>query len=316
MSSPRSSLRRARRIVCLLGTAVVTEEDGHVAIDRVATAVKQLCDLKKEGFEVIVVTSGAVGIGQDFVRKQSMLQGSLEGIVDRQISADNHDADLRMNLRTCAAAGQVGLMMLYHALFQQCDEPCAQILTTEAQLTDGGQGSTNLSGTVGDLLKLGVVPVVNENDVMSTRVKELRDEQGAILWDNESLAMLVARECFADAVLCVTDTPGLVRAPAEGGGGGGAAAAAAGPVVAQHAPGTSYGAAPGSRVGVQGVLGLAAAADAAVQQGWVRSVVVVGVEDIKHTMAGRDVGTMFVASGGGGGGGGGGDLPHVAQSRL
>jgi len=52
-----------------------------------------------------------------------------------------------------------------------------------------------------------------------------------------------------------------------------------------------------------------------VQQGWVRSVVVVGVEDIKHTMAGRDVGTMFVASGGGGGGGGG-DLPHVAQSRL
>ena len=308
--SKRSSLRHARRIVCLMGTAVVTEDDGHVAIDRVATAVKALCELKKEGHEIIVVTSGAVGIGQDFVRKQEMLQGSLEAITEGRLSAGAPGQS--SSLRTCAAAGQVGLMMLYSTLFSQCDEPCAQILTTEAQLRDGSAGAANLSTTVADLLALGVVPVINENDVMSTRDVALRDTEGAILWDNESLAMLVARECFADAVLCITDTPGLVSAV------DGAA------VVPQHTPGSAgqYGAAAGSRVGAQGVAGLAGACEAAVERGWVRTVVVLGLDDIRSVMAGQAVGTMFTREASDRGGGSGGaskavvQAPREARSRL
>ena len=284
----QSVVSGARRIVCLLSTPVVTEEDGCVALDRLASAVKQLCALKRAGHEIIVVASGAVGIGQEFLRKQAVLSASLDTITDGFKKQEND-----LGLRVCAAAGQAGLMGLLSTMFGQYEEPCAQILTEEADFADPVQRS-NFSHTTQALLKVGVIPVINENDVMSRRETHLRDSEGQVLWDNEPLALLVGRECFVDVVLLVGDTPGLLSE--EGG------------VVDTFDADVPVIAPPGSRVGLEGVRGKVSAAQRAVRDGWVRAVLMICVNDIESASAGEVKGTLFTRHGR--------DDPAASRARL
>ena len=285
----QSLVSGARRIVCLLSTPVVTEEDGCVALDRLASAVKQLCALKRAGHEIIVVASGAVGIGQEFLRKQAVLSASLDTITDGFKKQDND-----LGLRVCAAAGQAGLMSLLSTMFGQYEEPCAQILTEEADFADPVQRS-NFAQATQALLKVGVIPVINENDVMSRRGTQLRDSEGQVLWDNEPLAMLIGRECFVDVVLLVGDTPGLLSETGD--------------VVDTFDDGIAViDGGRGSRVGLEGVRGKVSAAQQAVRDGWVRAVLMIGVNDIESASAGEVKGTLFARHSG--------DEPGTSRARL
>lgn len=199
----RAFLRNARRIVVKVGTAVVTRvTDGRIAIGRLGDLCEQVQELMREGKEVILVSSGAVGVGRQKLRHQILLRSSFEDLQKPQRELDG---------KPCAAIGQSGLMSLYDTLFQSLDCACSQLLVTDNDFSNPdfrGQ----LRETVNLLLHHGVVPIFNENDAISTRRAPYKDETG-IFWDNDSLAALLALELKADALVLLSDVDGLYTGP-------------------------------------------------------------------------------------------------------
>uniref|UniRef100_A0A6B2LLD9 Aspartate/glutamate/uridylate kinase domain-containing protein n=1 Tax=Arcella intermedia TaxID=1963864 RepID=A0A6B2LLD9_9EUKA len=106
--------------------------------------------------------------------------------------------------RACAAAGQSGMMSLYDDMFSQKGVAISQILLTENDFRNP-QVRKHLQDTLNVLLKWNVVPIINENDVITTRTTPYRDEGGAIFWDNDSLAALIAAEVKADILILLSD---------------------------------------------------------------------------------------------------------------
>jgi glutamate 5-kinase len=143
----REALRSARRIVVKVGTAVVAGAGG-LALGRLGGLVEQLHLLRQGGREVMLVTSGAIGVG---ARKLGM-PTPVTGVVDRQ---------------ACAAAGQGALMALYDNLFRQVGCVSAQVLLTEGDFLHRTRYLA-LHDTLDRLLQLGAIPVINENDTVST----------------------------------------------------------------------------------------------------------------------------------------------------
>lgn len=113
-----------------------------------------------------------------------------------------------LNERACAAAGQSELMSLYSSMFSEYNIACSQILVTDADF-GSRKRRKNLRTTIDYLLSLGVVPIINENDVISTRKTPTRDEKNLIFWDNDSLACLVGAEVGAELLLLLSDVDGL-----------------------------------------------------------------------------------------------------------
>jgi len=190
----RRAVTDATRILIKVGTSVVTQPDGTFALGRLGNLVEQIAELRKKSKEVIVVTSGAVGQGIQVLR--------------RNTSKSADPTNTTFDPRACAAAGQSGMMALYEALFAQKSISCAQVLLTDDDFKSPTRRET-LKGTLNGLLKLGIVPILNENDVISERKTPLRDESGAIFWDNDSLAALIATEISADLLLLLSDIEGL-----------------------------------------------------------------------------------------------------------
>ncbi|KAL6064455.1 Delta-1-pyrroline-5-carboxylate synthase [Balamuthia mandrillaris] len=188
----RRTLRTKKRILIKVGTGVVTDDDGLVALGRISNLVEQISTLKKQGKEVILVTSGAVAMG-----KQKL---------------DLRGPNARKLPRACAAAGQSGLMALYDTLFRLKNLTCAQVLVTDTDFMSK-QRRENLRNTLNDLIALGSIPIINENDVISTREAPNIDEENAIFWDNDSLSALIAAELSADLLILLTDVQGLYRRP-------------------------------------------------------------------------------------------------------
>uniref|UniRef100_A0A6B2LHS9 Aspartate/glutamate/uridylate kinase domain-containing protein n=1 Tax=Arcella intermedia TaxID=1963864 RepID=A0A6B2LHS9_9EUKA len=110
--------------------------------------------------------------------------------------------------RACAAAGQSGMMSLYDDMFSQKGVAISQILLTENDFRNP-QVRKHLQDTLNVLLKWNVVPIINENDVITTRTTPYRDEGGAIFWDNDSLAALIAAEVKADILILLSDVEGI-----------------------------------------------------------------------------------------------------------
>jgi glutamate 5-kinase len=188
--------RTAQRVVIKLGTSTVTSDDGAVSTDRIGPLVRSIVGLKKAGRQVVLVSSGAVGLGAG---RLGLHQSRLKDVVVRQ---------------ACAAVGQSLLMHAYEQLFREDEVKIAQVLLTEDDFTDFRR-YTNLRRTMEKLLKLGVVPVVNENDTVST--SELEYDQGLaasgherVFGDNDRLAALVMSKLEADALILLTNVDGLL----------------------------------------------------------------------------------------------------------
>ncbi|MQL86774.1 hypothetical protein Taro_019295, partial [Colocasia esculenta] len=231
MDYTRAFVKKVRRVVIKVGTAVVTRADGRLALGRMGSLCEQIKELNYDGLEVILVTSGAVGVGRQRLRYRRLVNSSFADLQKPQVELDG---------KACAAVGQSGLMALYDALFSQVkphsvllvdsyflllmlkflpsDELFIQLDVTSSQLlvTDKDFEDSNfrmqLSDTVNSLLALRVIPVFNENDSISTRRAPYEDSSG-IFWDNDSLAGLLALELKADLLILLSDVEGLYSGP-------------------------------------------------------------------------------------------------------
>lgn len=179
----------ARRVVVKLGTSVVGGQD-----ERLERLTAALAALKHANRQVVLVSSGAVGLGAS---RLNLSRARLEDVTTRQ---------------ACAAVGQSLLMHVYERLFRAHDVIPAQILLTESDFKDHRR-YLNLRCTLEKLLKLGVLPIVNENDTISTAELEYLPTDGAtrarIFSDNDRLAALVMSKLDAEALVLLTDVDGL-----------------------------------------------------------------------------------------------------------
>lgn len=171
-----------KRIVVKVGTSTLTHRTGRLNIRRVEQLVKTLADLQNAGHEVILVSSGAIGLGM----------GKL-GLMERPKDTPGKQA--------CAAVGQCELMYLYDNLFSEYSITVAQILLTKYVLLEDRR--QNVENALERLIHQGVIPVVNENDTVA--IDELELEMG----ENDSLAALVATIANADLLIIMSDIDGL-----------------------------------------------------------------------------------------------------------
>jgi glutamate 5-kinase len=187
-------LAAARRVVIKIGTNVVTGGTSEFSTGQVEPLVRSMVRLKRDGRQVVLISSGAVGLGAGRLRLD---RARLRDLATRQ---------------ACAAVGQSLLMHAYEQLFGAQDVPIAQVLLTEDDFMDWKR-HLNLRRTIEKLLKLGVLPIINENDTVSTVELEYAKSEGAsrTFGDNDRLAALVMSKLDADALIILTNVDGLLR---------------------------------------------------------------------------------------------------------
>ncbi|XP_074340111.1 delta-1-pyrroline-5-carboxylate synthase-like [Apium graveolens] len=202
MDPTRAFVKNVKRVVVKVGTAVVTRSDGRLAVGRLGAIFEQLEKLNSRGFEIILVTSGAVGAGRQRLKYRKLVNSSFADLQKPQVELDG---------KACAAVGQNGLMALYDTLFSQLDVTSSQLLVTDNDFKNA-DFRVQLGQTVNSLLALRSIPIFNENDAISTRKAPYEDASG-IFWDNDSLAALLAMELSADLLLLLSDVDGLYSGP-------------------------------------------------------------------------------------------------------
>ncbi|KAF8101982.1 hypothetical protein N665_0201s0274 [Sinapis alba] len=202
MDRSRAFAKDVKRIVVKVGTAVVTGKGGRLALGRLGAICEQLAELNSDGFEVILVSSGAVGLGRQRLRYRQLVNSSFADLQKPQTELDG---------KACAGVGQSSLMAYYETMFDQLDVTVAQMLVTDSSFRDK-DFRKQLSETVKAMLKMRVIPVFNENDAISTRKAPYKDSTG-IFWDNDSLAALLSLELKADLLILLSDVEGLYTGP-------------------------------------------------------------------------------------------------------
>lgn len=163
--------------------------------------------------QIILVASGAIGIGTGKLNEQAMLSRSLRSTLHMGSSQSALMEGIgrarlgdRISPQASAAAGQGGLMGLYEALFQQYGLSCGQVLVTERDFANQSR-LKRMHNTLEQILNTGAVPVLNENDVLSIPAKR------SLFQDNDSLAVLVAESMQAELLLLFSDVAGIYKKP-------------------------------------------------------------------------------------------------------
>lgn len=169
------------RVVVKVGTSTLAYSTGHLNIRHMETLCKVLSDIKNAGFEVIVVSSGAVGMGMG------------------KLSLGTRPSELSLK-QAAAAVGQCELMYTYDKLFSEYNHTVAQLLITADDINDKDR-KINFVNTILKLLELGVIPIINENDTVA--VNEL------VIGDNDTLGAIVAQNIDADLLVILSDIDGL-----------------------------------------------------------------------------------------------------------
>jgi glutamate 5-kinase len=180
----KSIIAFSKRIIIKVGSSLVTNDGRGLDQDAIARWAGQIARLRAMGKEVVLVSSGAIAEGR--------LRLGFE-----QRPTDIHE------LQACAAVGQMGLAQIYESSFRVHQLGTAQVLLTHADLADR-ERYLNARSTLTTLLRLGVVPIINENDTVVT--DEIK------FGDNDTLGALVANLIDADALIILTDQRGLYRA--------------------------------------------------------------------------------------------------------
>lgn len=187
----RQEFINAKRVVVKLGTNVLRNDEGYVSLPRVYTFIEDIANLVKSGKQVIVITSGAVGLGKKRL-----------GLEDTQGTALK---------QACAAIGQGKLMSIYENGFETYGLTAAQILLTEDDFSVR-ERYLSLRTTMSKLLELGVIPVINQNDTVSTldvALRYVKEDLQVCFSDNDKLSALVASELDADLLIILSDIDGL-----------------------------------------------------------------------------------------------------------
>ena len=178
----REAIKDKKRIVVKIGSSSLTHpETGGIDYTRLETLVRELCNIRNMGKDVILVSSGAISVGQRAVH----IKDAKHSIATKQ---------------ACAAVGQARLMMVYQKIFAEYNHVCAQILMTKDTITND-LNRFNAHNTFEQLLELGVIPIVNENDTISTF--EIK------FGDNDTLSAIVASLINADLLILLSDIDGL-----------------------------------------------------------------------------------------------------------
>ena len=181
-SSIREILKDKKRIVIKIGSSSLTHpKTGALNLTKLEVLVREISDLHNMGKDVIVVSSGAIAVG-------------------RRAAGLGHRPSETKEKQACAAIGQARLMMIYQKLFSEYNQLAAQILMTKRTVMDN-LSRFNALNTFRELLKLGAIPIVNENDTVSTYEMQFGD--------NDTLSAIVAALIDADLLLLLSDTDGL-----------------------------------------------------------------------------------------------------------
>jgi len=192
-------LQAAKRVVIKLGTSTVTGSDGELSLERIAPIVDAIAALQASRRQVVLVSSGAVGLGRGWL---GLHPSRLKDMVTKQ---------------ACAAVGQSLLMEAYKRLFGAHDVKIAQVLLTEEDFSNW-QRYANLRRTMEKLIGFGVLPIVNENDTVSTAELETvgLSARSVAFSDNDRLAALVMSGLEGDALILLTNVDGLLDRESSG----------------------------------------------------------------------------------------------------
>ena len=172
------------RVVIKIGTSTLAHPTGHLNIRRTEQLCKIISDIKNAGNQVILVSSGAIGMG---VGKLGLLKRP-DDIPTKQAAA---------------AVGQCELMYTYDRIFSKYHHTVAQLLITGDDVEDNMR-HTNFTNTLNRLLELGAIPIINENDTVATAE--------IVIGDNDTLAAIVAQSVSADRLILLSDIDGLYTA--------------------------------------------------------------------------------------------------------
>lgn len=170
-----------KRVVIKVGTSTLTYKTGNINVRRVKKMVEVLSDLKNSGHDIVLVTSGAVGIGVGCIGLQKKPK------------------DMPVK-QACAAVGQSQLMSFYSSEFSRFNHTVAQILATRDVFSNDVRRK-NIYNTMHTLLSMGIIPIVNANDSVS--IEQLDFDE------NDTLSALTAEVCGADLLIILTDVDGL-----------------------------------------------------------------------------------------------------------
>ena len=184
MTDRKALMADKQRIVIKIGSSSLQHpETGDLDYTKLDVLVRELCDLRNQGKDVVLVTSGAIAVGEKAVLPN-------KGEDDNPIAVK----------QACAAVGQARLMMIYQKIFAEYNQVAAQSLMTKNTIVDN-LNRYNAQNTFAELFKLGVIPVVNENDTVATYEIEIGD--------NDTLSAIVASLVEADVLLLLSDIDGL-----------------------------------------------------------------------------------------------------------
>ncbi len=182
MNTYREAIKDKKRIVVKIGSSSLQHpETGDLDYIKMEVLVRELCNLRNQGKDVVLVTSGAIACGK------------------KAVSIKEGDDPIAVK-QACAAIGQARLMMTYQKIFAEYNQVTAQILMTKNTIVDD-LNRFNATNTFTELLKLGVIPIVNENDTVATYEIEIGD--------NDSLSAIVAALIDADLLILLSDIDGL-----------------------------------------------------------------------------------------------------------
>lgn len=178
----RECIKDKKRIVIKVGSSSLQhKETGGLDYIKLEVLVRELCNLRNQGKDVVLVSSGAIAVGK------------------RAVHLGKDDDPIAVK-QACAAIGQARLMMTYQKIFSEYNHVAAQILMTKNTIVDP-LNRFNAHNTFSELLKLGVVPIVNENDTVATY--EIK------FGDNDTLSAIVAALIDADLLILLSDIDGL-----------------------------------------------------------------------------------------------------------
>ncbi|CAD6333631.1 unnamed protein product [Miscanthus lutarioriparius] len=210
----RTFMKDVKRAIIKLGTAVVTRHDGRLALGRLGALCEQVMELNALGYEVIIVTSGAIGVGKQRLKKGSL---SIAALLICKSNRWSWMERLALPLDRVAS-------WLFTICYLPNSVPCPYVSNVELPVIQLDVSASQLLVTHSDfenpnfrerlretesLLDLKVVPIFNDNDAMSL---SLQDSSG-IFWDNDSLASLLAIELKADLLVLLSDVDGLYSGP-------------------------------------------------------------------------------------------------------
>ena len=184
MTDIREMMKDKKRIVIKIGSSSLQHaQTGDLDYTKLDVLVRELCDLRNQGKDVVLVTSGAIAVGR------------------KAVTLQDEDKDNPIAVKQAyAAIGQARLMMTYQKIFAEYNQVVAQILMTKNTIVDN-LNRFNARNTFAELFKLGVIPIVNENDTVATYEIEIGD--------NDTLSAIVASLIQADLLILLSDIDGL-----------------------------------------------------------------------------------------------------------